>query len=77
MAPSPSPLETTGLASPPVGRLTAARNADVPMWTIEDTPPPAMMANDHFNSGEVSPSVEAVISVPATAAAGASAASMA
>ncbi len=55
-----------------MGRLTAARTADVPKCTIEETPPPAMSANDHFSSGDVSPSVEAVINVPAMAAAGAS-----
>ena len=69
MAPMPSPLETKGLANPALGRLTAARIAEEPKCTSEDTPPPAISANDHFSSGEVSPRVEAVISVPVTVSA--------
>ena len=73
--PKNSPVEIRKLITPPVAPDDAARRAMVPVCTIADAPPPAMIARDHFRNGEISTSMDAVTIVPAAIATGVMAAS--
>ena len=65
-----SPVDTTGLARPPVLAVDAPRTITLDPWTRPATPPPAIMARDQRRKGETSPTIDAVAMVPATIAAG-------
>ncbi len=65
-----SPVETTGLPSPPVEAVDTPRTVTVDPWIKPATPPPAMMARDQRKKGLTSVTIDAVAIVPATMAAG-------
>ena len=65
-----SPVETTGLARPPVWAVDAPRTNTLEPWTRPAMPPPAIIARVQRKNGETSPTIEAVAIIPATIAAG-------
>lgn len=65
-----SPLDTTGLANPPVETVEAPLKVTLAPWIKAAAPPPAMMARDQRKKGVTSVTIEAVAMVPATIAAG-------
>jgi len=68
--PPSSIVASNGLARPPVPAVDAPRANTVVPWTSPAIPPPAMIARVHFKNGLVFVTIEAVIIVPATIAAG-------
>lgn len=65
-----SPVETAGLATPPVVTVDAPRTTVVSPWTTAALPPPAMNATDQVITGLRSDTADAVHRVPAITAAG-------
>ena len=70
IAPTSSPDETNGFASPPVNADDLARIRTVEPCTTPAMPPPAMRASVHWRYGGMSVTTEADTIVPATTAAG-------
>ena len=69
-APPSSIVARMGFPNPAVVAVEAVLARTVEPWMRPATPPPAMMAKVHFNIGSIFEIIEAVITVPATIAAG-------
>ena len=70
-APIHSPVEITGLATPPVVAVDTPRTATVLICTTPAVPPPTIIAEAQLANCDISPLLTAiVVSVPAIMAAG-------
>ena len=65
-----STVETTGLASPPVVAFDTNLPEAPALFIAVAVPPPAIIANDHVNTGSRLATVETITAVPAMAANG-------
>lgn len=68
--PTSSREETRILPVPAVRREDFVRRETVTPWTMAAAPPPAIRANVHLRNGEISMTMEAVATIPATTEAG-------
>ena len=69
-APASSAVETSGFASPPVVSSDTFRVPTVRACTVPAIPPPAISARVHFSIGSSPVTTDAVMTIPATTAAG-------
>jgi hypothetical protein len=65
-----SSVEIAGFPNPPVVNDDVALVTPVSAWIVPATPPPAIIANVHFISGEISVITEAIKTAPAITAIG-------
>ena len=70
VAPNSSKDAPTGFARPAVATPDPARSATVEPCTRAAAPPPPMTTAVHFRSGGRSPRIDALVTIPATTAAG-------
>ena len=64
-----STVDTTGLAIPAVAREDFPLTRTLEPCTKPAIPPPAIIASVHLNKGDTSPTIDAVVIVPAITAA--------